>query len=100
MRTLLATVTAAIGLGLMAAQPAQATPLPVVPMAAITHNTDGVEQVHWRRHHRHHHRHWGYSPRYYGYGYGYPRYRSYGYYGGGYPGFSLYIGPRHRWHRW
>lgn len=98
MRTLLATAIAAAGFALMASAPVNATPLPVTPKAAITHGTDGVEQVHWRRHHR---RHWGgggYYPGYYGYGY--PRYRSYGYYGGGFPGFSLYIGPRHRWGRW
>jgi len=107
MRTLLATVTTVIGLGLMASLPVHAAPMQVVPKAAIAHTADGIESVGHRRHHRHH-RHWGYAPRHYGYGtyygygprYGYPRYRSYGYYGGGFPGVSLYIGPRYRWHRW
>jgi len=106
MRTLLATVITAIGLGLMAFLPAQAAPLQAVPKAATSQSADAIENVGYRRHHRHK-RYWSYAPRHYGYGnyygygprYGYPRHRSYGIYGG-FPGFSLHIGPRYRGHRW
>lgn len=79
---------------------ASALPLAAKPTNPGIATTANAELVHYRRGHRHWgHRHWGWGgPRYYNYGGYYPRYRTYGYYGG--PGISLFIGPRwgHRWH--
>ncbi len=100
MRTLIASLTTAIGLALLTAVAANAGMIPAMPKNDLP-KTDwalpgngAVEQVHWR----HHRRNYAYYPRYRyydDYSYSYPRYRSYGYYGA--PGFSLYIGPRHGW---
>lgn len=94
MRTLITSLTTAIGLMLLAAAPANAGTIPVTPKAnLVTAGSSAIDQVHWRHHRRHH---YAYYPRYRTYDYyTYPRYRSYGYYVA--PGFSLYIGPRHRW---
>ncbi len=96
MRTLIVSLTTALGLAcLAAAGPANAGTLPVTPKAHLTTGVDAnLDEVHWR----HHRRNYAYYPRYRyydDYSYSYPRYRSYGYYG--VPGFSLHIGPQHRW---
>jgi hypothetical protein len=95
MRTFITTIGGAVALAMMSlttAQPAAA--LPLVSKPAGVEQAGGASEVNYRRYgHRH-----GYNRPYYrnyGYGYGgYPRYRSYGYYGG--PGISFSFGPRHR----
>ena len=91
MRTFITTLGGALALGallLTATQPVAALPAVQQPTAEAAAKPT---LAHYYRHHGYygHRRFYGL---YDGYGYDYPRYRSYGYYGG--PAISFSIGPR------
>ena len=103
MRSPLVMRPAALGLAFVAvaAQPASAVPLSNLARPELASASADLQPVHYR-HHRHH-RYYGngygyYQPYYQSYGYSRP-YRSYDYYGGGYPIVSFSFGHRHH-HRW